>query len=45
MKPMGAIPAGFDTAGGMLRIAGRSVDVLVAEAGGTPLFVYEIVIV
>jgi diaminopimelate decarboxylase len=42
MKPMGAIPAGFDTAGGMLRIAGRSVDVLVAEAGGTPLFVYDL---
>lgn len=42
MKPMGPIPPGFisDT-GGRLLIGGRAADELVAEAGGTPLFVYD----
>jgi diaminopimelate decarboxylase len=41
-KPIGRIPSGF-TAGldGGLNIAGRSAEALVAEAGGTPLFVYD----
>ncbi len=46
MKPMGAIPAGFaaDT-DGMLLIGGRRADELVAEAGDTPLFVYDLAMV
>jgi diaminopimelate decarboxylase len=38
---MGAIPAGFGAEGGMLTIGGRTVDALIAEAGDTPLFVYD----
>ena len=46
MKPMGAIPAGFAAdADGMLLIDGRRADDLVAEAGDTPLFVYDLAIV
>jgi diaminopimelate decarboxylase len=42
MKPMGAIPIGFAAGGdGMLRIGGHGVDQLIAEAGDTPLFVYD----
>jgi diaminopimelate decarboxylase len=42
-KPMGAIPPGFGAdADGMLTIAGRRADALVAEAGDTPLFVYDL---
>jgi diaminopimelate decarboxylase len=42
MKPMGPIPSGFAAdAGGRLLIGGRDADELVAEAGGTPLFVYD----
>jgi diaminopimelate decarboxylase len=42
-KPMGAIPAGYaaDT-NDMLLIGGRRADALVAEAGDTPLFVYDL---
>ena len=43
MKPMGPIPNGFSaqaSIGGLL-IGGRSAEELVAEAGGTPLFVYD----
>jgi diaminopimelate decarboxylase len=41
-KPMGPIPPGFIAgADGALQIGGRGVDALVAEAGGTPLFVYD----
>lgn len=42
-KPMGPIPAGFaaDT-DGMLMIGGRRADALVADAGDTPLFVYDL---
>nr|WP_295374937.1 pyridoxal-dependent decarboxylase, exosortase A system-associated [uncultured Sphingosinicella sp.] len=38
---MGTIPAGFGAEEGMLTIGGRRVDALVAEAGDTPLFVYD----
>ena len=42
MKAMGPIPPGFEgDAGGRLLIGGRVADELVAEAGGTPLFVYD----
>ena len=41
-KPMGRIPGDFSAGDdGVLRIGGRSVDALVAQAGGTPLFVYD----
>jgi diaminopimelate decarboxylase len=40
-KPMGAIPPGFGSEAGVLTIGGRCVDHLVAEAGDTPLFVYD----
>ena len=42
MKPMGPIPTGFvaDTEGRLL-IGGRAAIELAAEAGGTPLFVYD----
>ena len=41
MKPLGPIPAGFGAIDGVLAIDGRKVTDLVAEAGGTPLFVYS----
>ncbi|MFY7837947.1 MAG: pyridoxal-dependent decarboxylase, exosortase A system-associated [Novosphingobium sp.] len=41
MKPLGPIPAGFSAIDGVLAVAGRKVSDLVAEAGGTPLFVYS----
>lgn len=41
MKPMGAIPADYASCDGMLSVAGRRADDLIAEAGGTPLFVYD----
>jgi diaminopimelate decarboxylase len=41
-KPTGPIPGGFTAGlGGVLNIAGRSAEALVAEAGGTPLIVYD----
>jgi len=40
MKPLGPIPAGFETLDGELAIGGRKASDLVAEAGDTPLFVY-----
>jgi diaminopimelate decarboxylase len=46
VKPTGPIPAGFSAdAQGRLQIGGRSVDDLIAEAGGTPLFVYDTAVV
>jgi len=43
VKPMGPIPAGFAAdSDGMLLIGGRRADALVAEAGDTPLFVYDL---
>ena len=45
-KPMGAIPAAFSAVNGpMLKIAGRAVDVLISDAGDTPLFVYDLAMV
>jgi len=42
-KPMGPIPAGFAADGDrMLLIGGRRADALVAEAGDTPLFAYDL---
>ncbi len=41
MKPLGPIPGGFETIDGELAIGGRTASDLVAEAGGTPLFVYS----
>jgi diaminopimelate decarboxylase len=42
MKPTGPIPPYFSAApDGQLQIGGTSVEELVAEAGGTPLFVYD----
>ena len=46
MKPMGPIPPGFSAdATGRLLIGGRTGDELVAEAGGTPLFVYDTAVI
>jgi diaminopimelate decarboxylase len=41
MKPVGPIPAGYETIAGELAIGGRRASALVAEAGRTPLFVYS----
>jgi diaminopimelate decarboxylase len=42
MKAMGAIPAGFSAnAAGRLAIGGEDCEALVARAGDTPLFVYD----
>ncbi|MGX7895096.1 pyridoxal-dependent decarboxylase, exosortase A system-associated [Tsuneonella sp. HG222] len=41
MKPLGPIPAGYETLDGELAIGGRTASALVDEAGGTPLFVYS----
>ncbi len=41
MKPMGPLPAGFGHVGDELAIGGRPVSALVADAGMTPLFVYD----
>lgn len=41
MKPLGPIPAGYETQDGELAIGGRTASALVAEAGDTPLFVYS----
>src|SRR5438067_7324055 len=42
MKPTGAIPPHFSASDdGQLMIGGCAADELVAEAGGTPLFVYD----
>jgi diaminopimelate decarboxylase len=41
-KPMGAIPAGYQAEDGVLLVGGRRADALVEQAGGTPLFVYDV---
>src|SRR5438874_9398685 len=42
MKPSGPIPPHFSASeDGQLMIGGRAAEELVAEAGGTPLFVYD----
>lgn len=42
MKQMGSIPPWFLSDDGMLRIGGHSAEALVAQAGDTPLFVYDL---
>jgi diaminopimelate decarboxylase len=44
-KPIGAIPPEYVAGGGMLLIGGRRADTLIAEAGDTPLFVYDLAMV
>lgn len=41
MKPMGTIPADYRAIDGELAIGGRKASDLVAQAGDTPLFVYD----
>jgi diaminopimelate decarboxylase len=41
MKPLGPIPAGFETIEGELAIGGITAGALVEQAGRTPLFVYS----
>jgi diaminopimelate decarboxylase len=41
VKPLGPIPGGYAAIDGELAIAGRTASALVAEAGGTPLFIYS----
>lgn len=41
MKPLGPIPSGFAPIEGELAIGGRTASAWVAEAGGTPLFLYS----
>lgn len=41
MKPLGPIPAGFETIAGELAIGGVPASALVKQAGSTPLFVYS----
>jgi len=41
MKPLGPIPQGFRSKEGILQVDSQDVPGLVAEAGGTPLFVYS----
>lgn len=45
MKAMGAVPADYAFAEGRLLIGGRTAEALIAEAGDTPLFVYDMAIV
>ena len=45
MKPMGPLPPEFAGQRGELTIAGRSAEAWAAEAGDTPLFVYDMAIV
>ncbi len=42
MKAMGPVPPGFEASpAGRLQIGGRDCEELIADAGGTPLFVYD----
>ena len=45
MKPMGSIPADYRGRDGKLLIGGHSAEALIAEAGDTPLFVYDLAVV
>ncbi|HEV2568676.1 pyridoxal-dependent decarboxylase, exosortase A system-associated [Sphingomonas sp.] len=45
MKPTGPIPADFVPARGQLLIGGARAEALVARAGDTPLFVYDMAVV
>ncbi|MEA1013576.1 pyridoxal-dependent decarboxylase, exosortase A system-associated [Sphingosinicella sp. LY1275] len=44
-KPAGAIPQEYGTQGAQLLVGGRTVADLVAEAGDTPLFAYDLAMV
>jgi len=44
-KPMGAIPREFTGHDGMLHIGAAAAEALVAQAGGTPLFAYDVLMV
>ncbi len=44
-KKMGSIPADFALDDAMLRIGSETVETLIEQAGGTPLFVYDLGIV
>ncbi|CAH0497072.1 pyridoxal-dependent decarboxylase, exosortase A system-associated [Novosphingobium sp. CECT 9465] len=41
MKPLGPIPSGYAAIDGELAVSGHKASTLVAQAGGTPLFVYS----
>jgi len=41
VKPLGPIPPGFGSVGGVLAIDGTPVTDLIERAGGTPLFIYS----
>lgn len=41
MKPLGPVPAGYESVDGVLVIGGKPVTQIVEAAGGTPLFVYS----
>jgi diaminopimelate decarboxylase len=45
MKPIGPIPPDFRAEDGRLLIGGQPADALAAQAGDTPLFVYDLAIV
>jgi diaminopimelate decarboxylase len=45
MKPMGAIPAGFEAIDGKLAIGGVTYDALIEQAADTPLFVYDFALI
>ncbi|MEG3159744.1 pyridoxal-dependent decarboxylase, exosortase A system-associated [Sphingomonas sp. LB2R24] len=45
MKPMGALPREFAQQDGLLKIGGRTANEWAAQAGDTPLFVYDMGIV
>jgi len=46
MKPAGAIPPGYAAdAAGRLVVGGQDVDALIAQAGDTPLFVYDLAMI
>ena len=45
MKPAGAIPKDFLPASGALKIGGHHVSQIVAQAGDTPLFIYDAAII
>ena len=45
MKPMGTVPADYRWHDGNLLIGGEAVEALIARAGDTPLFVYDMAIV
>lgn len=41
MKPLGPIPAGYESLRGELAIGGKTASELVEQAGGTPCFIYS----